>query len=430
MQTTPRAHRAGAAGRRFRFPATAIAALSMAAIASGIAKTADRQVVSDENLFPPRSHAAWVYDVKRESGKPNRVDPGFFAEALNDYNRRAGEAHRIGMVYTYGGSLEMYCPEGDAASCQPSDLIVTYGSGEDDKDGRDRDEHGKTAGAPTTRAYRQKMEAATAGGNPAVVAIVDGVVNADYEGSMKGFNELPRDLAEVFADKVTRQVCSDPMIDGVQFDIEPFDVSSQNGQYWFYHRIAGNFAGGVPAGGGEPAVDCKTADHPRGRFFSVFAATRHLRLGTPSALHVQQIMTEHNNGYFIAPLYDLGAEPSGHATPVEQYHKQVRSQVSQLKRWAGELGIKYKFGIPAAASVHEYAQCSGESCANADQAPASQLAYVKVALSAIEQSGVRRDPLYLGNAVWAWSRGIAHGGAHFKPDSPPEDVLSYMAGNL
>lgn len=427
MQTTPGAHRAGGEGRRFRYPATAIAALSMAAIASGIARTADRQGVLAEDVFPPRSHAAWVYDVKRESGKPNRVDPGYFAGALNDYNRRAGEAHRIGMVYTYGGSLEMYCPEGDAASCRPSDLVVVYGSGEDDKD---KGGHGERAGAPTTRAYRQKMDAAMAGGDPAVVAIVDGVVNADYEGSMKGFNELPRELAQIFADKVTRQVCSDPMIDGVQFDIEPFDVRSRNGQYWFYRRIAENFAGGVPAGDGGPAVDCKTADHPRGRFFSVFAAARHLRLGTPSAIHVQQIMTGHDNGYFIAPLYDLGAEPLGHATPLEQYHRQVRSQVSQLKRWAGELGIKYKFGIPAAASVHEYVQCRGESCANMKAAPASQLAYVKAALSAIEQSGARRDPLYLGNAVWTWSRGIVHGGAQFKPDNPPEDVLSYMAGNL
>ena len=184
-------------------------------------------VMASETSVVPKAHAAWVYDVTNRPGEPRRYDPGYFATGLNSYNRNAEQGHKIRLIYTYAGSLEMYCPERNSDQCRLDDLVVVYPLNAD-KRLRGAD------GEATVRAYASKVDGTLAGGPVRVVPVIDGAISGDYEGSMKGFNELPRDMARAFADKVSRKVCSDPNVAGVQFDIEPFDVRKQNGQYHFY----------------------------------------------------------------------------------------------------------------------------------------------------------------------------------------------------
>lgn len=386
-------------------------------LAGAILTAAPALTAYSDDIKPPlaRANSAWVYDMLNRPGKARSLEPGHFASELNRYNEGAGAEQKVSTIYSYLGTLEMYC-RGAPASCPISKLIFsdinTLPPGQ-----VKRQEQGK---ANPIASYRSSLNAK--GIEPAklsMVAIIDGVVNADYEGSMQGFNELPKDQAEAFADKVSRKVCQRPEIDGVQFDIEPFDVSGKNGQYYFYKRIAENFA-----------RDCVTEKHPNGRYFSVFTAAHQLRPGSASADHLAEIITAHNNAYMVVPLYDLGAAPLGTLNPVENYKTQAIKQASNMRRWAEHYGVPYKLAIPAAASVHEFSGCTGRSCKDGELAPVSQLEYVKASLAAIAHSKAREQPLYLGTALWAWTRGIVHGGSDFSPASPPEEVLSYLQKHL
>lgn len=390
----------------------------VAALGAGLSLTAGIALAADDASEPPfKGHAAWVYDTLNVPGKPREIKSGFFVDTINRYNEQAGIDHRIRTIYSYHGSLELYCPGRKAERCRKDDMIVSFAT----PAGAD----GKAPADSSVARYGAGLKAQPDAPAPHSVAIIDGVVNANYAGSMKGFNELPQAQAEAFADKTAAALCQNPHIDGVQFDIEPLDVSSKNGQYYFYRRIAELFAGAA----GEGAPDCQRADG-QGLYFSLFAPVRSLNPSSASAGHLKEILTAHDNGYLIAPIYDLDATPLGHATSLADYRRQASQQLRQLQAWGSAAGVPFKVGIPAAASVHEYVRCEGPPCRNTQAAPSSQLDYVKAVLDAVDSSGVRDNPLFMGNVIWAWSRGISHGGARFLPDQPPQDVLSHLRKNL
>lgn len=382
--------------------------------------------VASESSVVPNAHAAWVYDVTNRPGEPRRYDPGYFATGLNSYNRGAEKGHKIRLIYTYAGSLEMYCPGRKADQCRLEDLVAVYPLNADKR------LHGAD-GEATVRAYAAKIDGALAGGRVLVVPVIDGAISGDYEGSMKGFNELPRELARAFADKVSRKVCSDPNVAGVQFDIEPFNVSEQNGQFHFYQRIAENFAGTVPATLREGAVNCKTNDFPKGRFFSVFASSNQMNPAGPAAKNISEILTKFNNGYLIAPLYDLGSGPPGHALSVTEYQNRAERHAKQMAKWSAQSGVKFQLGVPASATVHEHAYCRGGGCSRAPGAAAevpTQDAYLRAALDAIDSSGARQSPHFRGVSVWGWTRGVTVHGLQFEPQVPPWNALSLLGKRL
>lgn len=372
---------------------------------------------------PPPGNSAWVYDAQYQQGHRHGTKAGSFVDALNRYNHGTARDHAITRVYPYGGSMEMYCGD-DAADCRPDALKLIF------------DAHGHQSLA----AYSQRLHPVD--GQPVrVVPVIDGSIRGNYAGSLKGFNRLSPEMARAFADKVARKMCADPKVSGVQFDLEPFDVKHKNGQYYFYKRIAADFAG---CGGGactadsgkdapvDPAHDpfgCVDAAHPDGLDFSVFGAAHDLAAHGPAGRHLKQIMTAHHNGFLIVTLYDLSNSPSGHLTPLPAYKKKVQHQIRSAQRGAAALGVPYQLAVPASASGHEYGRCDGAGCRPAP-AQLPQLAYLQAAVSAVAASGVQGDPLYLGTAVWAWSRHIGHGGMRFFPSQPAAAALAYLRAYL
>ena len=372
----------------------------------------------------PFAHAAWVYDISNRVDGKRRYDPGYYATALNNYNRQAGSKHKIRLIYTYAGSMEMYCRGRNAKQCRLDDLMVVYPLKTDRKlIGAD--------GADTVRAYASEVDASLAGGKVMVVPLIDGVVSADYEGSMKGFNELPREMAIAYADKVSRKFCADDNVAGVQFDIEPFNVSSKNGQYYFYKRIAENFSGTVEASLQQGPVECKNDRHPQGRFFSVFGSSNQLNPAGPAAGNIAEIFSDHNNGYYIAPLYDLGSGPAGQGHSVTEYQRIAARHAKQMAEWATKLNVMYQLGIPAAATVHEYGFCRGINCRPAsDDREKTQEAYTQAAIDAVNASGSRSNKLFRGMAVWGWTRGINVNECEFEPQIPSWNALNLMKRQL
>ena len=368
---------------------------------------------SDANgVLPPKANGVWIYDTIHPGlDFQDRVQlPGMWAPRVNRYNQQAASGHDITRIYSYGSSMEMYCPGRDAAKCTLDDLKIYYTP--------------DSAGYASTRAYDEEI-AKVPGAEIVVSPVVDGRIGASY---FSGFNELSPELARKYTDKVTERLCADPRIDGVQFDLEPFDVTSKNGQYYFYLRIAKNFAG-------ENETDefhCVSPRHPDGRFFSIFAFAEVVRPGTTSAEHVAEILTRYHNGYMVQSLYDLIHSAAGVLNPAPQYAEQAQQAVQHMKTWAAKLGIPYSIGIPGAATSHEYTSCTGDPCQPAPNGETGypMIEYTKAAISAINDHGVRDDPLFLGVDVWYLGASHYRDGYMRQPVPVPTSVWTYLTKTL
>ncbi len=305
----------------------------------------------------------------------------------------------------------MYC-RGSGATCRPQDLKVSFG----------------VSGHQSIAAYARELQPVD--GRPVrVVAILDGAIRANYAGSLKGFNQLSPEMAGLFADKVARQICSDAEISAVQFDLEPFDVRTRNGQYYFYRRIAEDFSG-ASGGAGHNAFGCRDPTHPAGRYFSVFGSPHSLSARGAAGRNLQEILTAQHNGFFIGALYDLSDEPAGHPVPPDRYRRKALALARAAARGAARWGIPYQLAIPASASAHEYAMCKGRSCGLGADTGSSQSDYLEAAVDAIKASNSATNPLYLGAAVWAWSRAIVADGMQFSPAEPTAHDQEYLEDNL
>jgi hypothetical protein len=390
-----------------------VAAASALAVTLGLlsAPAATAEGGAYASAFPPKTNSAWVYDTST---------PGTWVDAIKDYNSTAQPGRELNEVYSYATDLEMYCPDNDGTRCTADDLYSFYTAG--------------SGGRARTEAYYQAFNAANPG-SMVISPIIDG--RTDPGGYLQGFNELSPELAAGFADKVAAQVCADPHVDGIQFDLEPFDVTTKNGQYYFYRQIAKDFAGRHGVGASADPYGCVDAAHPRGRFYSVFTFGASIRPGTESATNVQDILNAYGNGYFMDSLYDLSSAPAGTLNGIDSYRMAVQREASDTKRWANRLHIKYGFGIPASASAHEFSTCTAtpeatDACVP-DEAGATgypMIEYAEAAVDAIVASGAQRDPRYLGTAIWDFGDHVSWNGLNFGPVPAPADVLSYFATNL
>ena len=409
-----------------RLRVLAVAAAAMLPIAAGYLATPAASAAAGElagvshvmlrsdqpvTVFPPKANSVWAYDTS---------SPGTWVDAIRDYNQRAAPGHELTGVFSYATDLEMYCPGNDGTRCTANDLYSFYTPG--------------SRGRASTEAYHEAFDATDPG--PLVISpIIDGLISP--AGYLQGFNELRPGLAAGFADEVAGQVCADRHADGIQFDIEPFNVSTKNGQYYFYQQIARDFAG---YRAGDPAQDpygCVDAAHPHGRFFSVFTGAASIEPGTGSAANVQRLVNSYGNGYVIDSLYDLSGAPAGTLDGLATYRPRVRREAADMKRWADRLRIKYMYGIPASASVHEFTTCTAApgatgSCLTdaAGAAGYPMIDYTRAAVHAIELAGAAADPQYLGAAIWDFGDHVSSDGLSFGPVPAPADALAYLATSL
>jgi hypothetical protein len=396
--------------RRLRFALAGAAAVllagALAAPAAG-ATTTHRP----GGVFPPRANSTWAYDTGT---------PGTWVDDLTQYNRRARPGHALNEVYSYGSDLEMYCPDNDGTQCTKDKLVFDYSDA--------------SGGPQRTAAYYQAFDAKKPG-SVIISPIIDG--RTDSNGYLQGFNELSPALAAYFADKVASQVCADPHVDGIQFDLEPFDVSSRNGQYWFYRQIGKDFAGQHAGRTAADPYGCVDAGHPQGRFYSVFTFASSIAPGTASAGNVAAILNGYGNGYLMDSLYDLSSAPAGTLDGLATYTRAVRREALETELWAARLHVKFGFGIPASASSHEFTTCTADPDALSSCLPDasgrsgySMIDYTTAAVNAIDLIGAPLNPDFIGTAIWAFTDHVSWNGVHFGPALPPDDVLGYLGKRL
>ena len=395
--------------------ATVIATVGVAAVVSHGVRS-HPSAAAPAGALPPRANGVWMYDsAYPEAGYPQVHLPGMWVPALNSYNQAATAGHEISEMFSYATDMEMYCPHNDPAQCTPSNLQSYYTP--------------TSAGYQSTREYAQRVELAGRA-KPIISPVIDG--RTDAGGFLTPFNQLSPDLAATYADQVAAQVCADPLIDGIQFDIEPFDVTSQNGQYYFYLQIAKDFAGLHDGDAHHDPLNCANSHRKQGRFFSVFNFARALQPGTASAQNVSAITNTYGNGYFIDSLYDLTDQPAGELLDLSTYQANVQAEVAALKAGAGQLQIRYGVGIPAAASAHEYTACEGPACQPSASGAKGypMIDYTKAALAAIDSNSVRDDPLFRGTDVWDLGNSSVWDGFRKEPSPAPTSVLQYLQTRL
>ncbi|WP_188836478.1 hypothetical protein [Flexivirga endophytica] len=389
----------------------ALAVAAAAATATGVSVLPPAAASATHgDAFPPKANSAWVYDS---------AEPGTWVDAITAYNAVAGAGHALNQVYSYGTDMEMYCPDNDGTRCAADDLYSFYT---------------EAGGGPARTAAYHDAFAATSD-SFTISPIIDG--RTDANGYLQGFNELSPSLAAGFADKVAAQVCADPHVDGIQFDLEPFDVSTKNGQYYFYLQLAKNFAGRHTSGTADDPYGCVDADHPQGRFYSVFTFAAAIRPGTESAANVRDILATYRNGYLMDSLYDLSDAPAGTLNSLVNYTSAARREAGNAKQWANRLHIRYGFGIPASASAHEFTTCTAgpnaiDNC-EPDATGATghpMLSYTRAAVAAIRATGAVHDPRYIGTAIWDFGDDVSWNGLSFAPVPASGDVLDYLATSL
>lgn len=95
-----------------------------------------------------------------------------------------------------------------------------------------------------------------------------------------------------------------------------------------------------------------------------------------------------------------------------------------MKKWGRALGIDYALAISAAASAHEFRY------KNASLVGPRMKDYVEEAVHAIDSSGAKSAPNYIGADLWYWGSYVHAGNYLLGLNEPSQEVLHYLAGHL
>ncbi len=395
----------------------------------------------NKNTTPiiPYGYGTWVYDkIYKDNVSPlpdgtlqikpgNYVKPGLFKDAITAWNQKA-TGFPYTQVYSYGGDIEMYCRgSGESTTSDPCIKANGFKSDKGLEDGfvvtfpgEDKDQH---IGLKSLEGYLNIPKVAQN------ILIIDGrmdnIIEKVYD-YLDYFNTLEKDEAEAFADKVSNNICGNDSVDGVQFDVEPFSFTgdggsvSGSGQKYFYNQIAKNFAGwnghsgdntGINTGG--DALGCVNANHPNGRFFSIFTFAKAI---TPD---VKTMLTQYGNGCVMDSLYDLGPLPGGQLNSVDDFKKYAAQEIKDMQA----LNVPYQFAIPAAASAHEFETKAFQTAAG----QGNQIKYVQAVMELIKPEALKiQDPNFKGIGIWSWNQKMYWHGDEYTPASPSDETMSYL----
>ena len=384
----------------------------------------------------PYGNGAWIYD-KIWSGdlpdgtitvKKNHIKPGLFKDAITEYNNKA-TGFPITEVFPYGGDIEMYCRgSGESKTsdpCNKDGLLITFPGSDLTKDGVYKGDH--FVGLKSFEAYL---------GIPKVeqnIVVIDGRVDNIKEGEydyLDYLNKLEKDDAVLFADIISKAICGNDKVDGVQFDVEPFSFTGEggsvtgSGQKYLYTQIAKNFAGwngksddasGVNPDPSTDPLGCVSENHPNGRIFSVFTFAKAV------TDEVKEVFLRYGNGYIVDSLYDLGPLPGGQLNSIDDFKKYAAQEIKDIKA----IGVPYQFAIPLAASAHEFE--TKDVTPPIGIGEGNQIEYVKAVMELINPTTLKaEDPNFKGINIWSWNQKMFWHGDEYTPASPPQNTLDFL----
>ena len=356
-------------------------------------------------VYPHDANGAWIYDNNNYPLKPDSQDLGSQVNKIMTLNESLSKNSGLNEIFPYAGDIELtdskntsgdgWNPCNDKTNLKYCDIHVNYDS--------------KKAynGKLTVASYAKKLQGSQV---KHIVPVIDGRtddmgVSHSYD---QIFNKMPQSFANNIANEVAKQICADPNVDGVQFDIEPFQIPAKatpgkDGQYYFYKKIAQDFA--------SKQFNCVDESHPKGRFFSVFTFAKSINP------RLAKVFNQYHNGYIVDSLYDLGpknAERAGKASTLPSLYSQyVTKEMNDLIANAKTYKVHFQIGIPAVASVHEFSAYANNT-PNSQKfyyppheldrltgVQVTQVEYLQALKNADNYKTLLKSPYYVGTDVWA-----------------------------
>lgn len=257
----------------------------------------------------PFGHAGFLYDAfpldgpdANPSTNPVSNHPGFWIGNIQAFNAGATAKNTLSRLYVYGTSMD--------TSGQTN--TVNYDS---------------SFAISSVAAYRASFP------NTTILAIVDGT-----PGQLQQGDAATLQLAKNLATSLVTQVCADPNVDGVFYDIEPTKFS-YGGLFTLYQTTAILLASG----------QCKDAQHPNGRYMGVYAYV------TTADGHLVKPALG-NNGFLAVPLYDVQDSQPPTPTNLTLFDSSAKSYVSNSNVNSSTYNIPYTVIGPAGASFGEFEQ--------------------------------------------------------------------------
>ena len=356
-------------------------------------------------------HGALLYDATQSGGPDSAKSnmPGQWITNIQEFNGGATAKTAITRLYPYSGDIKIQCA--DASSC------VYSGAGQNVFVGYNTPAYGQLSVA----AYRTSFP------NAMILAIID----ADLD-SIPLINT--QSVGQGVAGVLTTQLCADPNVDGVFFDLEPITANAFEslGLFALYRQTSINLA----------SSQCKDSQHPNGRFMAIFINPNKV----PNWDHVAAAIGQ--NGYVIVGAYDVNDTTPPYPTSLSLYTSSITGKIQTFMDPPSALKkIPYTVAIPAAASFSEFEQYGLYDPSAPDDFslianytnPATQsgyqLNYVQTARGIIVANA--KSPYYLGMDYWAWNQYVSPAPnqnwlllPNIPPNTPPLDnVIGFLQAN-
>jgi hypothetical protein len=331
-------------------------------------------------------HGGFIYDafpldgpLANPSSNPTTNHPGFWSTQIEAFNT-APVKNPLTRLYVYGTSIDT----GGKTN------TVNYNN---------------SFAIDSVAAYRKNFPDLT------ILAIVDGT-----PGQLIQSDASTIQLAQDLATSLANQVCADPNVNGVFFDIEPTKFSYK-GLATLYQTTANLLA---------------ACDRYMGVYAYVTTGDGHL---------VKPVLG--NNGFLAVPLYDVQDSQPPTPTNLSLYGTSVKSYISNTDANSKLYHIPYTVIGPAAASFGEFEQY-GTYAPPPPVLPApynftliqnfspniTQVLYMTTVNANTIQYA--QSPYYMGVDYWGWNYFISpipKENQLLLPSYPDENTVSYLKNN-
>ena len=320
----------------------------------------------------PLSYGALLYDVDFPNGPGSHgtTNPGQWVTELTAFNAQALSQNAITRLYPYSSDIEITCTDKtNIATCTISPGYAT--------------------GNASVTDYHNGLPTAE------ILPIVD----CAFHYLDNSLLETNTTIADEVAQALATQLCNDPNVSGVFFDLEAGGgISGYPGLFEFYRQMSKLLA----------APPCVNDTHPKGRYMGVY-----LTPVNDDWASSQAMFGGNNNGFLAIPLYDVkGFTSPPTPDPLQTYNGYVTSAIGHANTYAVQYKVPYSIIVPAAASFGTFEEYG---IYNADEpAPtyfqlitdystsnATQLAFVQ---NARNVACLNQNPYYMGMDYWAWNQ--------------------------
>lgn len=336
----------------------------------------------------PFSYGALVYDLYCTSGPGHNcsIDYGQWVTSLSNFNAGALAKNQITRFYPYSSDIEITCTNpNDISTCTISPGYMT--------------------GNGSVSAYYNAFS------NASILPIVD-IAQHYLNNSLLLTNTT---LADNVANALATQLCNDPKVSGVLFDLEVSNGLSNPGIVEFYRQMSKLLASSM----------CIDASHPKGRSMGVYL--------TPvnDDWQIAQAMFGGNNSYIAIPLYDISAFTSPPTpNPLSAYTSYLTSVLANASLNSQKYQVPYSVIVPAGASFGTFQQY-GIYNASAPSptyfqlitdfsSNATQLLFAQTARNIVCKN---LNPYFMGMDYWSWIQ-------YVNPGTNPDGTMQLTMPNI